>query len=122
MIEKDTIYSWGKKEKDVFSHTKQAIVEVPALYNPKFNMYFLLYTFSSDTSLTAMLTKKDELNNERLISFVSVSLQGPNIKYPTMGKKAFIMYKVVKHFRPYLLKNPCIVFMLHPTVRAPLVQ
>jgi len=37
MIKKDTLYNWGKKEKDGFSCVKQEIVEIPALYNPYFN-------------------------------------------------------------------------------------
>jgi len=54
--------------------------------HPNFNKYFLLYTFSSETSLVAVFTKKDELNNEWPISFMSTSLLGTKLNYPTMDK------------------------------------
>jgi len=58
MIRKDAVYNWGKKEKDAFTCIKQSIVEVPILYSPNCNKYFFLYTFSSDTSLTDVLTQR----------------------------------------------------------------
>jgi len=51
MINKDAVYSWGKKEKNAFTPIKQAIADVLALYNPNFNKDFLLYTSASDNSL-----------------------------------------------------------------------
>ena len=98
------------------------IVDAPTLYNPHFNKDFLFYTFASDNSLVAVLTQKDELNYEHPISFMSTSMQGPELNYPSVDKHACAIYKVVKHFRPYLLKNHCIVFVSHLAVRVLLVQ
>ena len=53
---------------------------------------------------------------------MSASMQGPELKYPSIEKQAYVVYKVVKHFRPYLLKNHCIVFVTHPTVHTLLAQ
>lgn len=36
MIKKDAVYSWGKKENNSFTCIKQAIVDAPAFYSPKF--------------------------------------------------------------------------------------
>jgi len=46
---------------------------------------------------------------------MSARMQGPELNYPTIDKQAYAVYKEVKHFRPYLLKNHCIVFIAHPT-------
>lgn len=92
------------------------------LYNPNFNKYFLLYTFASDTSLVVVPTQKDELNKECPISFMSASLQGPQLNYPIVGKKEYAVYKVVRHLKPYLFKNHCIVFVPAPAVKSLLVQ
>lgn len=89
---------------------------------PKLKQMFLALYFAFDTSLPTVLTQKAELNNERPISFMSASLQGLELNYPTIDRQAYAMYKAVKHFRPYLLKNHCIIFVLHPTVRPLLVQ
>lgn len=44
------------------------------------------------------------------------------LNYPTIDKQAYAVYKVVKHFRPHLLKNHCIVFIPHSSVHTLLVQ
>lgn len=88
-------------------------LEALGLYIPNFNKYFLLYTFASEISLTIVLTSKDELNNERPIFFMSVSLQGPELNYPTVVKHDYAVYKVINNFCPYLLKKP--LCYLYPT-------
>lgn len=45
------------------------------------------------------------MNNECPISFISTSMQGPKLNYLSIDKKAYEVYKAVKHFRPYLMKN-----------------
>jgi len=122
VIKKHVVYSWGKKEKYAFAQIKEAIAEAPALYNPNFKKNFLLYTFASDNSLATILTQKGETNDEHPISFMSASMQGLGVNYPTIDKQAYVVYKVVKHFKPYLLKNQCIVFVPHPAVCTLLVQ
>jgi len=36
---------------------------------------------------------------------LSASLQGPELNYSTIEKHVYIVYKVVDHFQPYLLKK-----------------
>jgi len=55
MVKKNVVYKLDKREKDVFSYIKKAIMEEPTLYNPYFSKYIFLYTFTSDTSLTILL-------------------------------------------------------------------
>ena len=93
-----------------------------ALYSPNFKKDFLLYSFASDNLLTTLLTQKDEMNDERPISFMSENMQGPELNYLIVDKQAYVVYKAMKHFRPYLLKNHCIVFIPYPPVRTLLVQ
>jgi hypothetical protein len=81
-----------------------------------------LYTFSSDHSLASVLTQKDQQGNEFPIEFMSMGLQGVELNYPLMEKKAFIVHKSIKQFRPYILKNHTKVIVPHPTVRSLFVQ
>jgi hypothetical protein len=62
-----------------------------------------------------VLTKRLE-GNEAPISFMSTNMQGVELNYPTIDKKAFVVYKVVKHFRSYILKNHMKVIVPHPIV------
>ena len=69
----------------MFSHIKKSIVEATMSYNLGFSKHFLLYTFSSDTSLVFLLYQKDELNNEWPISFKSVSARTKD-QLPSRGE------------------------------------
>jgi hypothetical protein len=71
---------------------------------------------SSDQSLAAVLTQKDDDNNEALVSFMSTNLQGDELNYPAIDKHAYAVYKEVKHFRSYILKNHTKVIVPHPAV------
>lgn len=122
MINKDATYKWDKREKYAFICIKQAIEKPLALYSPNFSKYFLLCIFTFDTSLAIILTQKDDQDKEQPISFMSVRLQGPELNYPAINKHAYVVYKAVKHFRPYLLNNHVIIFMPHPIVRSLFVQ
>ena len=88
------------------------------LGSPNFNKYFFLYTFAFDQSLVAVLTQKDDDNNKAPVSFMSTNIQGTECNYPTIDKQAYVVYKAVKHFRSYILKNHTKVIIPHPTVRS----
>ena len=44
------------------------------------------------------------------------------MNYPEIEKQAYAVYKAVKHFRPYILKNHVTVFIPHPAVRSLFMQ
>jgi hypothetical protein len=95
---------------------KLAISQAPVLRSPDFNRDFFLYTFTSDQSLAVVLTQKDDDNNEAPVSFMSTNLQGAELNYPAVDKQAYAVYKAVKHFRSYILKNHTKVIVPHPVV------
>jgi hypothetical protein len=92
------------------------------LQSPDFSKYFFLYTFASNQSLATVLTQKNDDNNEAPVSFMSTNLQGAELNYPTIDKQTYGVYKVVKHFRYYILKNHTKVIVPHPTVRSLFTQ
>ena len=65
---------------------KKAIIEAPSLTTPDFLKTFVLYTFSSDTSYTSILTQLNNQKNEALIAFFSSNLQGAELNYSAMEK------------------------------------
>jgi hypothetical protein len=44
------------------------------------------------------------------------NLQGVELNYPAIDKQAYAVYKEVKHFRSYILKNHTKLIMHHPAV------
>jgi hypothetical protein len=116
MIHKDAEFKWDDERKGAFSNIKAAISRAPVLRSPDFNRDFFLYTFASDQSLAAVLTQKDDDNNEAPVSFMSTNIQGVELNYPAIDKQAYAVYKAVKHFRSYILKNHTKVIVPHPAV------
>lgn len=69
-----------------------------------------------------VITQKTEDKQDTSIGFMSSGFQGAELKYPKIDKKAYAIYKEVKHFIPYLLKSHTKVIVPHPLVRSLLVQ
>ena len=44
------------------------------------------------------------------------------MNYPAVDKQVYVVFKVVKQFRPYILKNRTKVIVPHPAVRSLFVQ
>ena len=69
-----------------------------------------------------MLTQKEDGGDEFPISFMSTGLQGAELNYPSIDKQAYAVFKEVKQFRPYILKNQTKVIVPYPAVRSFFVQ
>eukprot|EP00253_Pinus_taeda_P020679 PITA_20679 len=122
MMKKDDVYRWSDEAKKSFQQIKEAITKAPILVSPNFDKEFLLYTFASDISYAAILTQKNNDDNEVPISYMSSNLQGAELNYPDVEKQGFAVFKTVKHFHPYLLKARNKVIVPHPAVRTLFVQ
>jgi hypothetical protein len=81
-----------------------------------FSKEFFLYTFASDQSLAIILNHKDDEKIEAPISFMSTNLQGVKLNYPAIDRHAYVVYKEVKHFRSYILKNHTKFIVPHPAI------
>ena len=65
-----------------------------------------------------MLTQKEDGGDEFPILFMSIGLQGAELSYPAVDKQAYAVFKAVKQFRPYILKNRTKVIVPHSAVRS----
>ena len=57
-----------------------------------------------------------------MILFTSSVFKGAELNYPEVDKQAYVVFKAIKHFRPYLLKSKTNVIVPFPAVRNLLVQ
>ena len=96
MIKKDVIFNWGQTEKESFQRILEAISEAPSLLSPYFNKVS--------------------------ISFMSSNFKGVELNYHEVDKQAFVVFKAVKHFRPYLLKSKTKIIVPYSSVKNLLVQ
>lgn len=117
MIKKNLVFKWGLVEKETFDSIKQSIINVPTLSTPNFSNHFILYTLASNLSYAAVLAQINDKNLEAPISFYSSNLQGAELNYLEVEKQAFVVYKAIKHYRPFLLKAHTKVIIHFSTVR-----
>ena len=122
MVKQNAQFKWTELEKNPFSKIKTVVSHAPSLKSPDFDKDFILYTFASDDSLAAVLTQKEEGGDEFPISFMSTGLQGAELNYPSIEKQAYSVFKTVKQFKPYILKNRTKVIVPYPAVRSLLIQ
>ena len=122
MVKQNAQFKWTKIEKNAFSKIKTIVAHAPSLKGPVFDKDFILYTFASDDSLAAVLTQKEDGGDEFPISFMSTGLQGAELNYPAIDKQAYAVFKAVKQFRPYILKNRTKVIVPYPAVRSLFVE
>ena len=100
MVKQSVQFKWADVEKVSFNDIKEVIAHAPSLRSLDFEKDFILYTFTSDNSLVAVLTQKGDLGDEYPISFMSTGLQGAELNYPVVDKQEFVVFKVVKQSRP----------------------
>ena len=122
MVKQSVQFKWNNGEENAFSKIKTSIAHAPSLKSLDFEKDFILYTFASDDSLATVITQKKYGGDEFPISFMSTGLQGGELNYPVVDKQAYAVFKVVKQFRPYILKNRTKVIVPHPDVRSLFVQ
>jgi len=66
---------------------KEALASPAVLKFPDPSKPYVLYTEASDQGLGAVLTQKDENDEERPICFVSRNIQGAELNYPRVEKE-----------------------------------
>ena len=73
-----------------------------------------MYTFAFDISYAAVLTQLNQQNSEVPISFMSSNFKGVELNYHEVDKQAFVVFKAINHFHPYLLKSRTKVIVPYP--------
>ena len=101
---------------------KQSIVNAPFPTTPNFLNPFTLYTFSLDTSYPIVLIQLNDQQIEAPISFFNSNLQGAELNYSFIEKQEFVVFKAIKHFRSFLLKNHTKIIVPFSAVRQLLMQ
>ena len=90
MVKQSVQFKWTDTEKGAFDKIKTSIAHAPSLKIPDFERDFILYTFASDDSLAAVLTQKEEGEDEYPISFMNMLCS-----YPTAFKKQISSNKIL---------------------------
>ena len=86
MLKKDAKVKWSLETKQAFESIKVALTQAPVLTSPQFDRDFIIFSFASDNTITAILLQKYDQGNEKPIAFFSRALRDAPLKYQIMEK------------------------------------
>ena len=122
MLRKNNEVKWMAEAKASFAHIKKVISEAPVLASADYLKDFLIFSFSSEHTLAAVLLQKNEEGFKQPIAFFSKSLRDAELKYNIMEKQAYAMVKALKAFRTYVFHSKVIAYVPTSVVKDILVQ
>lgn len=117
MLRKDTEVKWNIEAKQSFDKIKQALTHASMLISPKFTKYFLIFSFSSQNTIVAILLQKNNEGHAQPIAFFSKVLIDVALKYNIMEKQVFSLVKSIKYFIFYILHSHIISFVPNVVVK-----
>ena len=99
-----------------------ALTRTLVLTSPQFDRDFIIFSFSSEHTIAAILLQKDDQGCEKPIAFFSKALRDASLKYNIMEKQAFALIKAIKDFRIYILYSHVIAYVPNSVVKDILTQ
>jgi len=122
MMKGKATFHWSVEGKVAFEDIKRAIAHALVLVCLDYTKDFIVYSYASKHTLSAILVQQNEEGVESPISFMSCPLKAHELKYSNMEKHAYAMVKEIKHFRFYILNSHTIVLVPDTTVKSILTQ
>jgi hypothetical protein len=122
MLKKDSKVKWTIEAKASFEHVKKSIGEALVLVSLDYTKEFLIFSFTSEHTIAAMLLQKNEEGFKQPIAFFSKVLKYTELRYDIIEKQAYSMVKALKAFRTYVLHSKIIVYVPTNAIKYILVQ
>ena len=98
---KGTDFEWTDRRHEAFGQLKNALTSAPILGFPREDGLWYLDTDASDIGTGAVLSQVQD-EEERVIAYVSKSLEGSEQRYCTARKELLAVVRALKHFKCYL--------------------
>lgn len=115
VIGKNRFY-WGDEQQSAFDKVKLALTSAPVLTLPNKDGQFILDTDASEFAIGAELVQIRD-NEERTISYASLSLLPEQRKYCTTRKELLAVVVFTRYYRYYLLVRPFIIRSDHSSLQ-----
>ena len=98
---KGTEFEWTDRRHEAFGQLKNALTSAPILGFPREDGLCYLDTDASDVGTGAVLSQVQD-EEERVIAYVSKSLEGSEQRYCMARKELLAVVRALKHFKCYL--------------------
>lgn len=103
LLQKKTVWRWGKEQRAAFMALKKALCTEPILAYPDFDLPFVLYTDASNYGIGAILAQQHPDGTIRVVSYASRSLHGAEKQYAPTHKEALAVRWAAEKYRAYLI-------------------
>eukprot|EP00253_Pinus_taeda_P019184 PITA_19184 len=121
MLKKDSELKWTEEAVKSFNLVKLILSSAPTLISPDYTQDFILFSFSSEHTLAAVLMQKRD-GVKRPIAFFSRIIRDGALNYNIIEKKALALIKALKDFRVYILSSHILAYVPNAAVKDVLVQ
>eukprot|EP00253_Pinus_taeda_P023995 PITA_23995 len=98
MLKKDSQVKWTEEAIKSFNLVKLALSSAPVLISPNYTQDFILFSFTSEHTMAAVLLQKRD-DHERPIALFSRAIRDAALKYNIIEKQALALVKALKDFR-----------------------
>jgi hypothetical protein len=122
MLKMDSKVKCIAEDKAYFKRVNKSIGEAPVLVSPDYTKELLIFSFTSEHIVAAVLLQKNEEGFEQPIDFFSKSLRDAEIRYDILEKQAYEMVKALKSFITYVLHSKIISYVPTNAIKDILVQ
>ena len=90
MLKKYSTIKWTLEAKRSFEYIKLALTQTPVLISPMFDRDFIIFSFTSEHTIVAILLHKNDQGFEQPIAFFSKAVRDAPLKYNIMEIKLFL--------------------------------
>ncbi len=114
LLLRGTNFQWIPECQNAFNILKQKLIEASILRYPNWDKPFFILTDASYIGLGAVLSQKDDNNQEYVVAYASRALTKDEKKYTTATEvEALALSWALQHYRPYIHGKQFEVFTDH---------
>ena len=113
---KDKDFIIDEEGNRAFTMLKQALIEVPILQSPIWDLPFEIMSDASNYAVGAVLGQHLD-KKPKTMCYASKTLVKAQINYMTMEKELLAVVYALKKFRPYILGSKIIIYTNHAALK-----
>ncbi|XP_061349021.1 uncharacterized protein LOC133294385 [Gastrolobium bilobum] len=108
LLKKEAVEGWNPECQTAFEKVKKCLATPPVLSKPEPGDTLILYLAVGEEAISVVLIKETNKGQEP-IYFISIALQGAEVRYQKLEKVAFALLITARKLRPYFQGHQIIV-------------
>jgi hypothetical protein len=116
LIKKGPKFEWTSDIQKYFTEIKREIPISPIIFGLKFDKEVILYSFTSEDTISSILIQKNEKSEEIPIVFMNKTLYDYELNYSIIEKQSLSLVNTISHFRTYILLSHSIAYIPHSPI------